>query len=69
MSNPLLQIDLDKIFHNASTLVARLKCNGVSVTGVTKAFLGAPQIANTLLRAGVSSLGDSRIEHIEFMRQ
>ena len=69
MSNPLLQIDLDKIFHNASTLVARLKCKGVSVTGVTKAFLGASQIAKTLLRAGVSSLGDSRIENIEFMRK
>jgi len=69
VSNPLLQIDLDKIFHNASTLVARLKCKGVSVTGVTKAFLGASQIAKTLLRAGVSSLGDSRIENIEFMRK
>ncbi len=69
MSTPRLHIDLDKIFHNASTLVARLKINGISITGVTKAFLGAPKIAQTLLRAGVTSLGDSRIENIELMRR
>lgn len=69
MSAPRLLINLDKIFHNASILVARLKAEGISVSGVTKAFLGAPQIARTMLRAGVTSLGDSRIENIERMRQ
>lgn len=69
MSGPELRIDLDKIYHNASTLVARLKTKGITVTGVTKAFLGAPQLARTMLRAGVSSLGDSRIENIELMRR
>lgn len=69
MSVSGLQINLDKIFHNASTLVARLKTHEISVTGVTKAFLGAPEIASALLRGGVTSLGDSRIENIEFMRQ
>ncbi len=64
-----LEIDLDKIHHNARTLVERLAKRGISVTGVTKATLGSPEIANTLLRAGVSSLGDSRIENIEAMRQ
>ena len=65
---PRLVIDLDKIFHNAHTLVQRLDCHGISVTGVTKATLGSPDIANMLLRAGVKSLGDSRIENIESMR-
>lgn len=65
---PRLEIDLDKIFHNAHTLVQRLGCRGISVTGVTKATLGSADIANELLRAGVSSLGDSRIENIESMR-
>ncbi len=69
MSTPRLHIDLDKIFHNASTLVSRLRANGISTTGVTKAFLGAPQVARTLLRAGVASLGDSHIENIELMRR
>ncbi len=69
MSAPRLHINLDKIYHNASTLVARLLTKGVSVTGVTKAFLGTPQIARAMLRAGITCLGDSRIENIERMRQ
>lgn len=66
---PRLEIDLDKIYHNAHTLVARLACRGISVTGVMKASLGSPEIARVLLSAGVSMIGDSRIENIETMRR
>jgi len=69
MSAPRLAIDLDKIYHNARTLVERLADRGISVTAVTKATLGSPEIAAVLLRAGVSALGDSRIENIEAMRR
>lgn len=69
MSAPRLEIDLVKIQHNASTLVDRLGAGGISVTGVTKATLGSPEVAGALLRAGVSALGDSRIENIEAMRR
>ncbi len=69
MITPRLEIDLDKIYHNASTLVGRLKRLGISVTGITKAFCGAPQITRMLQRAGVSGLGDSRVENIERMRR
>lgn len=65
---PRLNINLDKIHHNATTLVKRLARRGISVTGVTKATPGSGEIAATLLRAGVKSLGDSRIENIEAMR-
>ena len=68
MSAPRLEIDLDKIYHNARTLVECLAVRGISVTGVTKASLGCSAIATTMLRAGVRSLGDSRIENIESMR-
>ncbi len=69
MSAPRLEIDLKKIHHNARTLVERLAPMGISVTGMTKATLGAPDIAKTLLDAGVSGLGDSRIENIMKMRE
>lgn len=69
MTAPRLEIDLDKIHHNAITLVERLSERGISVTGVTKATLGAPEIANAWLEAGVAGLGDSRIENIESMRR
>ena len=69
MTAPRLEIDLDKIRHNACTLVERLGKRGISVTGVTKATLGSTDIAGTLLGAGVHALGDSRIENIEAMRR
>ena len=69
MTTPRLEINLDKIYDNASLLVGRLADRGVSVTGVTKATLGSPEIAEAFLRAGVSALGDSRIENIGSMRR
>ncbi len=68
MPAPRLEVDLDKIYHNARTLVERLASRGILVTGVTKATLGSAEIAAVLLRAGVNALGDSRIENIEAMR-
>jgi len=69
MTAPRLEIDLDKIHHNAHTLVKLLADRGISVTGVTKATLGSPEIANALIEAGVTAIGDSRIENIEAMRR
>ncbi|MGB0113148.1 MAG: alanine/ornithine racemase family PLP-dependent enzyme [Ilumatobacteraceae bacterium] len=68
MSGLRLDIDLDKIEDNARRLVERARARGISVTAVTKATLGDPEIARTLIRAGVVALGDSRIENIERMR-
>ncbi len=69
MTAPRLEIDLDKVHHNACTLVERLANQGISVTGVTKAALGSLEIAGVLIRAGVRGLGDSRIENIEAMHR
>lgn len=49
-------------------MVNRLREKGISVTGVTKATLGSAEIANAWLRAGVSGLGDSRVENMRTMR-
>ena len=68
MIAPRLEIDLSKIYHNARTLVELLADRGISVTGITKATLGSPDIAGALLRAGVSTIGDSRIKNIKQMR-
>ncbi len=69
MTAPRLEIDLDKIQHNAGTLVGMLDRRGISVTGVTKAALGSPEIARVMVGAGVRALGDSRIENLETMRR
>ena len=69
MSAPRLEINLHKIHHNASILIQRLAARGISVTAVTKATIGSPEIACILLNAGINTLGDSRIENIETMRR
>lgn len=69
MSAPRLEIDLVKIESNARTLIQRLAAKNITVTGVMKATLGAPGIADALLQAGVQTLGDARIENIIRMRQ
>jgi predicted amino acid racemase len=46
MTAPRLEIDLEKIRHNASTLVNSLKTRGISVTGITKATLGGRGVAS-----------------------
>ncbi|MDF7806582.1 alanine/ornithine racemase family PLP-dependent enzyme [Pontiellaceae bacterium B12219] len=69
MIAPRLEIDLEKIQFNARTLVSRLAPKGISVTAVMKATLGSSEVANTLLSAGIKTLGDARIENITRMRQ
>lgn len=68
MSGLRLDIDLDKIGDNARHLVERAAARGVSITGVTKAFLGEPRLARVLGAAGAVEIGDSRVENIERMR-
>lgn len=69
MSAPRLEVRLLRIGHNAGALVARLAPLGIGVTGITKATLGCPEVARTLLAAGVTGLGESRIEGIEALRR
>jgi predicted amino acid racemase len=67
MTGLRLEVDFDKIGENARQLVHLGAGRGISITGVTKAMLGAPDLARVLCAAGVSALGDSRVENIERM--
>lgn len=68
MISPRIEIDLAAIEHNARSLVTRLAPRGIAVTGVTKATLGSPEVAQAMLRGGVTRIGDSRVENLEAMR-
>lgn len=67
-ASPRIEVRLDRLHHNARTLVDRLAARGIAVTGITKATLGSPEVAVTLVDAGVSAIGESRIEGIERLR-
>jgi predicted amino acid racemase len=65
---PTLAIDLDAIEHNARTVVELCAGHGISVMGVTKGVCGDAEIAKAMLRGGVASLADSRLENIARLR-
>ena len=69
MTTPFLTIDLNKIEHNARTIVSLCKQYGIEVAGVTKATCGHPDVAGAMLRGGVVALADSRLENIRRLKQ
>ncbi|WZL73142.1 ornithine racemase Orr [Clostridiaceae bacterium 35-E11] len=69
MQYPRLEIDLKKIHHNAKTLVGQCKEKGINIAAVTKVFCGCPEIAKTIMNAGVGMLADSRMQNIKKLHQ
>jgi len=67
MAYPTLNIDLDKIEHNARIIVELCAAHGATVSGVTKVVCGNPQVAEAMLRGGVTGIADSRLENIQRM--
>ncbi len=69
MSAPRIEIELDKLAHNAQKLTALYSSKGIGVTAVTKGICGSPRIASALFDSGIRSFGDSRIANIQKMRE
>ena len=67
MLTPRIEIDLEKITHNAKALKDLYGSRGIDVIGVTKVVCGNPNIAKALVKSGIHTLGDSRIENIRRM--
>jgi len=67
MITPRLDIDLSKISHNANKLKELYSSKGIGIFGVTKATCGDANIANALIKSGISVLADSRISNIKKM--
>lgn len=68
MTAPRVEIDLGKITQNARSLVRRLGKRGITVTGVTKAVCGHPDVAQAMLDGGLVGLADSRVRNVSRMR-
>lgn len=64
MARPYVSIDLAKIEENARAIVGLCRQHGITVTGVTKGTCGHPEVARAMLRGGVTSIGESRLENI-----
>ncbi|WP_282085175.1 alanine racemase [Aquimarina algiphila] len=68
MPTPRIDINLNKIAHNAKALSSLFQSKGISIIAVTKGICAHPQIANVLVKSGVKILADSRIANIKKMR-
>jgi ornithine racemase len=68
MGLPRLEINLKKIGANTQAICDLYNGGGISVTGVTKAVLGAPQVAKVMVENGITTIGDSRIQNIRTMK-
>lgn len=68
MAGPYVTIHLEKVEHNARTITTLCGQHGIEVTGVTKVTCGIPQVAKAMLRGGVSSIGESRLENIRRLK-
>ena len=66
---PRIEINLDKLIHNARKLTALYGSKGIHITAVTKGVCGCLRIANALLKSGIRSIGDSHIANIQKMRE
>ncbi len=69
MTTPRIEIDLGKISHNATKLREMYASKGIGIIGVTKVVCGDPAVADVLVRTGIETLADSRLENIKRMRQ
>ncbi len=63
--NPCLEINLEKLRHNATAIHTLCDAVGIEVVGITKGFTAIPEIARTMIESGITALGDSRLENIE----
>lgn len=68
MAGPVIEVDIDKIEKNARTMVKLCADHGIDVTGVTKVTCGMPQVAQAMIRGGVTQIGESRLENIHRLR-
>lgn len=65
---PMLEINLEKIAHNAEKLLHLYGTKDIELMGVTKGVCGEPAIANVLVNKGFTLLADSKLTNIKKMR-
>ena len=64
MKNPILEVDLKIIYDNACKLKNMLDQEKVEIMYISKGNCANQEIIQTILKAGITKFGDSRIENI-----
>jgi len=66
---PRLSVNLGKIEHNTRVISALAADKSIHLMGVTKCCCGEPRVAEAMLKGGVISIGDSRIENLKRLKE
>ena len=62
---PCLEVDLGKLTHNVKTILDMCNKVNIDVTSVTKVFCAERPMVEAILKAGVTSVADSRISNLK----
>jgi predicted amino acid racemase len=65
---PCVEVDLAKLTHNVKTILAMCNKKQIEVAAVTKVFCADKTMVEAMLRAGVSSVADSRILNLKNLK-
>lgn len=68
-SGTYLEINLNKLEENSRRIVEKCSPAGIQVLGVTKGFSALPRIVSAMVKGGIDSLADSRLENIISLRK
>ncbi|HWO95643.1 alanine/ornithine racemase family PLP-dependent enzyme [Fictibacillus sp. Mic-4] len=67
--SPRVEINLEKIKHNAKMLKTIYGKKGIEITGVVKGVAADCKIAKALVESGLASLADSKITNLEKLKK
>lgn len=67
-SGTYIEINLKKVEENSNRIIEKCKPMGIDVLGVTKGFTAIPKIVEAMVKGGIISLADSRLENIKMLR-
>lgn len=62
---PCVEINLEKVEHNAKTIVDMCANMGIKVVGVSKVFCGQKPVVQAMINGGIEVIGDSRMENLK----
>ncbi|SHH13668.1 ornithine racemase Orr [Tepidibacter thalassicus] len=65
---PRLEIDINKLKHNASVLSKKCKEKGIETAVVTKVYCAFPEVVKYLKDSGIKYIADSRIKNLKKLR-
>ena len=68
-NNPRIDIYLDKIVNNTKEIIKKCAKKEIEVIGITKGCSADVRVAKAMIKGGIKTLGDSRIENIKKLKK